>query len=172
MTYGCQIWGQSINESSKMYLLQKKAIRIISFANFRASSNPLFRKLQILKLPDIIKLMNLTFVHNVLNAKMPNFFKNFIKSYEVSHSYKTVRNPISNYSRPDGSVVASISGKNKSNPTLSESCALTWNCYLKLLSVQKLEQSKPDKLKPNWLQNISINELKNIFKTYVLRTYQ
>ena len=117
--------------------------------------------------------MNLTFVHNILNKKIPNTFQNFIKTYKVNHSYRTTRNASSNYSMPEGSVVASVSGTNKTNVALSETCALIWNRYLKFLTFDKLSQKKPtDILEPNWLQNMSIKELKNTFKKYILATYQ
>ena len=173
MTYGCQVWGQSINESSKTYILQKKAMRIISFSKFQATSNPLFKKFEIIKLPDIIKLSNMTFVHNVLNKHIPHKFQDIVAQYKVSHSYNTSRNTISNYSRPMGSVVANEIGKNKSNATLSEKCAAIWNHYLKVLKGKHLDRAKTNCInEPNWLQNMSVKEMKDIFKEYILSTYE
>ena len=44
LRYGCQIWFQYNTKAiqEKIEQLQKKALRIISFSNFRAHSSPLF----------------------------------------------------------------------------------------------------------------------------------
>ena len=67
MMYGCQIWGQNKNNAvKKFFKLQKNALRIITFSDFRASTNPLFKKLGILKISDDITLQNCLFIHDVL----------------------------------------------------------------------------------------------------------
>ena len=46
LIYGCQIWGQVTNTfNQKIFKLQNKALRIISFSDFRANSNPLYSNL-------------------------------------------------------------------------------------------------------------------------------
>ena len=43
LIYGCQIWGQCTNVfNKKVFKLQNRALRIISFSDFRADSNPLY----------------------------------------------------------------------------------------------------------------------------------
>ena len=54
LSYGCQIWGQHINTFNQKVFLQNRAIRIISFSDFDATSNPLYANLKILKLKDQI----------------------------------------------------------------------------------------------------------------------
>ena len=79
MMYGCQVWGQNKNYAvKKIFKLQKNALRIITFSDFRASTNPLFKKLGILKISDNITLQNCLFVHDALNNKLPSNFKNFL----------------------------------------------------------------------------------------------
>ena len=49
-TFSSQVWGQTSQAViDKNLLLQKKAIRIMSFSNFTELSEPLFKKLNIFK---------------------------------------------------------------------------------------------------------------------------
>ena len=63
MLYALQIWSCSksgpINEIFKM---QKKAIRIVSGASYNAHTEPLFKKLQVLPLPDLISFTKIQFM--------------------------------------------------------------------------------------------------------------
>ena len=55
LVYGCQVWGQSINMfTKKVSKLQNRAMRILSFADFYANADPLYKMFNILKLNDII----------------------------------------------------------------------------------------------------------------------
>jgi hypothetical protein len=56
----------------KIYKLQKKVIRIITNSNYRAHTEPLFAKLRILKLRDIIKRATLCFMHSIYHAYAPS----------------------------------------------------------------------------------------------------
>ena len=63
--YGCQVWSQHPNGLiNKIETLQKNAIRIITFSEFKAHTNPLFKALKILKFKDQIKLFNCLLVHD------------------------------------------------------------------------------------------------------------
>ena len=66
MTYGCQIWGQSFNETyiNKIQVLQNNAMRLISFAtDFRDHVSPIYGVYNLLKIKDLIDLKNILFVH-------------------------------------------------------------------------------------------------------------
>ena len=67
LDYGCQVWGQTSAAISQTAILQKKAIRLMSFAPIDAPSSPLFKNLNILKLNDLITTNNIMFVHNSFN---------------------------------------------------------------------------------------------------------
>jgi hypothetical protein len=62
--YACEIWGCT-NQSNinDLFLKQKTAIRLICNKNFNAHTEPLFRKLEILKLPDLIELSKVKFMY-------------------------------------------------------------------------------------------------------------
>ena len=42
INYACIIWGQNIITTNRLYILQKKALRIINFKEHNAHSSPLF----------------------------------------------------------------------------------------------------------------------------------
>ena len=71
MIFGSQVCGQSKNVfNEKVHKLQNKAMRIITFADFQASSDPIFKYLKILKLQDFITLQNCLFVHDTITCKI------------------------------------------------------------------------------------------------------
>ena len=62
LMYGCQIWVQNLcSVSHKISTLQKNAVRM-TFSDFKAHSEPLFKKIEILKFKDNIVLQNCLFV--------------------------------------------------------------------------------------------------------------
>ena len=103
LTYGCQLWGQNENAIEKTIVLQKKAIRLISFANFQDSSSPLFKDLKVLKLIDIIKQNNILFAHNAINNKTPPIFKDHFILNIAEHHHDTVNSLKLAYSFSTGS---------------------------------------------------------------------
>ena len=71
LNYGLLVWGQNVNQTFK---LQKKAIRAITLSKYNSHTEPLFKRLKILKLKDMVTIQELkfhyAFVHNVL----PSYF--------------------------------------------------------------------------------------------------
>lgn len=79
LIYACQAWAQSQNPNScRIFKLQKCAIRLMTFSNFRAHSSPLFFELKILKFSDRVKLLNSILIHQILNDKCP---------FEISNTF-------------------------------------------------------------------------------------
>ena len=63
LIYGCNVWGLSSEENiQKIEVLQKKCVRILTFSDFTAHSNPLFIKLKLLKVRDVVRLSQLRLV--------------------------------------------------------------------------------------------------------------
>ena len=104
LSYGCQLWGQNESSIEQTIILQKKALRLMSFAHFKSHSSPLFKKLKILKLTDIVTQANILFTHNTINRKSPDIFNDYFIFKEVVHDNNTVNNPNSVYSLPIGSL--------------------------------------------------------------------
>ena len=64
LTYSLISWGNTYPTSLQpLTTLQKKAVRIITFSDFISHSSPLFRKLGLLKLKDLIYLDSVLFMH-------------------------------------------------------------------------------------------------------------
>ena len=60
LIYGIIVWGSSYPTSQKpLHILQKKAMRIITFSKSDAHSSPIFKYLTIIKLPDLY-VLNIT----------------------------------------------------------------------------------------------------------------
>ena len=90
MLYACQLWGQWNSVHSRRILsLQKYALRLISFANTRDSSSPLFSKFGILKIFDLVKVLNVLFIRKFLNYELPLDLYNTFNFYNFEHSYNT-----------------------------------------------------------------------------------
>ena len=95
LNYGCQIWGLNAHpQFLKVITLQKRAMRIIKFADFGAHSSPLFKELKVLKIQDSIKLHNCIFVHDYLNNKLPNCFDNYFITLSDIHTQGTLNSSL------------------------------------------------------------------------------
>ena len=87
ISYGLLAWGNSC-AINRLYLLQKRAVRIISGKAYRAHTDPLFLNLEILKIYDEHKMQSLLFAHDYWHDKLPSSFKNF---YDTGHNVATRR---------------------------------------------------------------------------------
>ena len=86
----CNLLFSLLNKSklNKLFSLQKKAIRAICNANFRAHTKPLFQELRILPLSELIKFNQLTFIFDYLQGKLPESFTNIWKqNFQVNCCY-------------------------------------------------------------------------------------
>ena len=91
LTYGILIWGNAYETTLKpLFILQKKAVRIITFRKLDSCSSPLFKSLGLIKFFDIslfqIEIFMYKFHNNVLPAAFHSFF--FTKVASV-HNYNT-----------------------------------------------------------------------------------
>jgi Reverse transcriptase (RNA-dependent DNA polymerase) len=92
ITYATEIWGSAsqslINE---LYVKQKAAIRIISNANFNSHTAPLFKSLNILPVPLLVKSAFINVMHRYHNKKLPIGF---------NHTWSTMRNRLDEAGAP------------------------------------------------------------------------
>ena len=77
--YCCEIWGNNFNSrTNPLFLLQKRAIRIVNNSHYRANTAALFYQLKTLKLYDLIKLNTLIVLFKAraraLPLKLMSFF--------------------------------------------------------------------------------------------------
>ena len=71
--YGLKCWGFN---QERILKLQKKAMRIICSSGYLSHSEPLFKKLNVLKIDDMFKLQLLTFCFDLINNNLPAYFIN------------------------------------------------------------------------------------------------
>ena len=64
-------------------------MRIMTFSEFRAHSEPLFKKLEILKFSDSISVNNCSFVYDYFNNNLPRSFTNTFFRTDDLYEYST-----------------------------------------------------------------------------------
>ena len=74
LSYVCTAWDQNLNPKHCINLLQKKAIQIISCAQYDAHTLPIFAKLNIIKFSDLISLCNCLFIYKHFFSKPYSVF--------------------------------------------------------------------------------------------------
>jgi len=91
LNYCCIVWASPVKSNSleSLYTLQKRAVRVMSFAKYRDHSKPRFHRLDILNIYLLCLSQILAFVHKSLNSLLPSHCTNyFIKTADV-HNHKT-----------------------------------------------------------------------------------
>ena len=88
--YGNIVWANTYpTRLEKLFKLQKKILRIITFSSYTAPSLPLFDKLDILNIHQINDLLISSFSFSLNNNVLPPYFDDFcIENFKV-HSYNT-----------------------------------------------------------------------------------
>ena len=71
--YGLKCWGFS---QERILKLQKKAMQIMCSSGYLSHSEPLFKKLNVLKIDGMFKLQMLTFCFDLINNNLPAYFIN------------------------------------------------------------------------------------------------
>ena len=88
LNYGNILWG---NKNETIFLLQKKAIRVITLNRYRAHTSKLFKELGILKFGDICALHDFKFCFKLENKQLPVYFSSLFRKVSECHDYN-VRN--------------------------------------------------------------------------------
>ena len=90
LIYGLIAWGNTYNTTLQpIYILRKKAVRVISFSSFDHHSNPLFKLLDIIIFPDLVKYYIGIFMYKYHNQLLPSVFNSFFTKVDQVHSYNT-----------------------------------------------------------------------------------
>ena len=74
LNYSLLTWGFDCN---RLIVLQKRMVRIITASKYNAHTEPLFKKLGLLKLEDMMKHNTLKFYYKFKKNKIPSYFKNY-----------------------------------------------------------------------------------------------
>ena len=88
--YGIIIWGNTYESTLKpIFILQKKALRIVTFSQYGSPSSPLFKSLQVIKFYDLVTFDIATFMYKFHNQLLPTAFHSFFTKVTNIHKYNT-----------------------------------------------------------------------------------
>ena len=73
LQYGILSWGVKYN---RLFKLQKSAMRIISLSKYKSHTEPIFKRLKILKIPELFNLALLKFQFKLKHSRLPHYFAN------------------------------------------------------------------------------------------------
>ena len=151
MSYGCQVWHNNNVHSEKIEKAQNKAMRIISFADYHAPVEPLFKEKHIIRINDFIALQNILFVHDCFHNKLPSCFNDYFTLVSDVHDHNTFSNEMGMLYAPE--VNTTMYGLH----SLSKKCVASWNFYTRKLSSN--------------LKNLSRAQLKKNISQYMIDQY-
>ena len=90
LTYCCHILGSTYkSRPRRLIILQNKAVKIIAHARLRASCDPIYKKLNTMKLENINTYLIGRFMHCVFIQKPPEPLRSLFKKNSEYHSYNT-----------------------------------------------------------------------------------
>ena len=72
-----------------IFILQKKAVRVMTFSSFDHHSSQLFKSLEIIKFSDLVTFVIATFMYKFHNQLLPSVFQSFFTRLDTVHSYHT-----------------------------------------------------------------------------------
>jgi hypothetical protein len=87
LNYCNEIWGNYFKTNIEpLVLLQKKAIRIVNNSNYRAHTDPIFKKFNLLKLFDMVHMNTMCMMFKIHNRLLPEHIrKHFILVQNIHH---------------------------------------------------------------------------------------
>ena len=168
LMYGAQVWtAKLLSVSDKISRLQKSAMRIMTFSEFRAHSEPLCKKLSILKFSDNIQITNCLFVYDYLNKNLPKSYVNTFTRLEDNNANCTTR---------QGSIgMLHIPRYNSTNFGLKciyNRCIQSWNKYtMEINKLAKKNYANKMTCPDIDLLKLSRGKLKNTLNEHILSKY-
>ena len=84
LQYSILSWGFKTGRLDK---LQKRAVRILSNSKYNSHTDPIFKKLNLLKLKDLFEFNVLKLFYKYKNNILPFYVSHMLSNYSVSHSY-------------------------------------------------------------------------------------
>ena len=88
--YGIEIWGNSYNKyMDSLFLLQKKAMRIIKCVGPKDTTVNIFKEFKVLKLSQLYNVSVAVFMYKFVKGNLPDIFSHMYSSNFNVHSYNT-----------------------------------------------------------------------------------
>ena len=167
LMYGCQIWTPKLlSVTEKISILQKNAVRIMTFADFKEHSEPLFKQLNILKFRDNITLQNCLFVFDFIKGNLPNSFADIFNRVDENFATGTRSAATGMLSIPRYNCTA------YGLKSIYKNCINSWNMLTKDINkIEKAKSKKRDKEDIDLSKSISKKKLKEIISEHFLSNY-
>ncbi len=111
LSFGILIWGCKCERVTK---LQKKVIIIICLSKYNTHTEPLFKKYNLFKLCDILKLQELKFYFKYKNYKLPHYLQSWLfHANTETHDHATrishkIHQPICKHAFAKGCISSDI----------------------------------------------------------------
>ena len=86
-------WGSTIKNGHKLHLLQKKALRLVDNSHYIAHTDPIFKKLHMVKIIDMFNIAVWKFYFKLMNNLLPPYFNYMKPNVPVICDHYNVRNP-------------------------------------------------------------------------------
>ena len=167
LMYGCHIWTQKLlSVTDKMSNLQKNVVRIMTFSDVNAHSEPLFKHLDILKFNDNIVLQNCLFVYDYLKGNLPSSFEFTFNRVDESHLIKT---------RMAETGMLSIPRFNSTTyglKSIYKNCINSWKKVTLQLNLLEKDKAKNNYIGIDLLKMHSRNKLRSVIADYFLSSYK
>ena len=87
------VWGGNIHEGHKLHLLQKKGLRIITNRHFIVHSEPLCKRLRVVKVIDMFEMILWKFYYKLMNNMLLPYFNMLKPSMPLVCDYYGLPNP-------------------------------------------------------------------------------
>ena len=151
---------------NKISLLQRKAVRILTFSNFRDHTEPLFKEIEIFKVQDNIFLQNCLFVYNYFHGNLPDSFKNTFNKVDDIHSLLT-RNI------NDGSLaLPNCNSTRYGLKNIYKLCIDNWNTITKEFKHMDLLKSRTNQNHIPINLHVTRSKLKQLITDFFLDSYE
>ena len=121
INYANVIWAQNFNAVNRVSILQKKALRTISFQPRDCHLSPLFKKQNLLKFEDKTQFENVLLVSKYFNNILPSTFDKPFTLCSNIHNYNTAASSTGKLFKP--SFRTNLYGKN----LITVSAVNAWN---------------------------------------------
>ena len=101
LNFGNLLWGCAANKFlNKIENLQKICVRNVALTHFKAHTEPIYKKLSILKFSDKLSYCNSIFMHKYRNKKLPESFTNLFIDITCTDNLQTRHNDFNYVNHP------------------------------------------------------------------------
>ena len=168
LTYGAQVWSPKlISVTDTVSRLQKSAMRIITFSEFKAHHEPLCKQLKILKFVDNLELSNCLFVFDFLNKNLPDSYEDTFTRIDDTDATSSTRQATTGKLHQPRYVGTTFGLK-----CIYSRCITSWNKFT--TEINKIHKQKfVNKMRCTDidLHRLSRNNLKNTLTQHILSKY-